>query len=150
MISAVADTPTPRLSELASELRVLIGQLRRRMHDRGNLGDLTPSQVAVLVRLERDGPATVTALARGEGMRPQSMGANVAVLEAGGLVSGAPDPNDGRQTLLSLTPECRDRVRVGRLAREDWLFRALQKTLSPQEQDELARAVRLLRRLAES
>ena len=150
MGDARADTLPPRLTELASQLRVLVGQLRRRMQDRGHLGDLTPSQVAVLRRLERDGPATVTALARGEGMRPQSMGANVAVLEAGSLVSGAPDPNDGRQTLFSLTTACRERILAGRLAREDWLLHALRKTLTSREQEELSRAVLLLRRLAES
>jgi DNA-binding MarR family transcriptional regulator len=36
-------------------------------------------------------------------MRPQSMGSAVALLEAAGFVSGAPDPSDGRQTILSLT-----------------------------------------------
>ena len=138
------------LAELAVELRVLIGQLRRRMLDRADLGDLRPSQTAVLKRIDEYGPATVTALAREQGMRSQSMGANVSALEAAGLVSGAPDPTDGRQTLFSLTPECRRRIRTGRLAREDWLVGALGKALSAEEQDELARAVRLLRRLVES
>ncbi len=141
---------TARASALASELRVLIGQLKRRMQDRAHLGDLTASQTAILVRLDRDGPATVTALAREEGMRPQSMGANVAALEAAGLVHGAPDPKDGRQTLLSLTLACRERIQAGRLAREDWLAQAITKTLSPEQQDDLARAVSLLRRIAES
>ena len=95
---------------LASDLRVLVSQLRRRIQERSNLGEVTPSQVAVLRRLERDGPATVTALARDEGMRPQSMGANIAALDAAGLVSGAPDPKDGRQTIISLPPLCRERV----------------------------------------
>lgn len=129
---------------------MLIGQLKRRMRDRSHLGDLTSSQVAILVRLERDGPATVSRLARAEGMRPQSMGANVAALEAAGLVGGEPDPTDGRQSLLSLTSMCRELVHAGRLAREDWLFGAINKALSPNEQDDLARAVTLLRRIAEA
>ena len=85
---------------LAAELRVLVGQLKRRLREQSSLGDLTESQIAVLRRLDSEGPATVTTLARAEGMRPQSMGANIAALEAAGLVSGAPDPNDGRQTML--------------------------------------------------
>ncbi|HEY0780561.1 MAG TPA: MarR family transcriptional regulator [Gemmatirosa sp.] len=57
----------------------------------------------VILRLERDGPASVAELARAEGVRPQSMGATVAVLEAAGLVDGTPDPTGGRRTVLSLT-----------------------------------------------
>jgi len=139
-----------RTSVLAGELRVLIGKLKRRLREQGHLGDLTGSQISVLSRLERAGPATVTSLARAEGMRPQSMGANVSVLEAAGLVSGAPDPNDGRQIILSLTPACRKWIKAGRAAREDWLFRAIEKNLAPKEQEELARAIELLKRLVDS
>ena len=113
------------------------------------MGDLTESQLAVLRRLDSDGPATVSTLARAEGMRPQSMGANIAVLQTAGLVSGTPDPDDGRQTLLSLTAACREKVKAGRMAREDWLYRTLQAKLAPAEQEELARAVELLKRLVE-
>jgi DNA-binding MarR family transcriptional regulator len=134
---------------LAAELRVLIGQLKRRLREQAaTLGDLTESQIGVLRRLDSDGPTTVTALARAESMRPQSMGANVAALEAAGLISGSPDPNDGRQTIWSLTPACREKVKAGRTAREDWLFRTIQTQLSPTEQEELAHAVELLKRLA--
>jgi DNA-binding MarR family transcriptional regulator len=135
---------------LATEIRVLVGKLKRRFREKANLGDLTPSQLAVLRRLDSEGPATVTNLARAEGMRPQSMGANIAVLEAAGLVSGAPDPNDGRQTILSLTAACREKVKVGRMACDVWLIEALHRTLSSTEQHELARAIELLKRLVES
>jgi DNA-binding MarR family transcriptional regulator len=134
---------------LAGELRVLIGQLKRRLREQTNLEDITWSQVSVLSLLERDGPATVTALTRVEGMRPQSMGATVASLQAAGLVSGSPDPADGRQTLLSLTATGREWIKAGRSAREDWLSRAIQTKLAPAEQEKLAAAVELLKRLVE-
>ncbi len=134
---------------LAVDLRVVIGQLRRRLREQASFGDLTWSQTSVLSRLDREGPATVTSLARAEGMRPQSMGATVSALQAAGLVSGLPDPKDGRQTILSLTPTCKEWIQAGRTAREDWLFGAIQSKLSPEEQEELARAVELLKRLAE-
>jgi len=133
---------------LAADLRVLIGRLHRRLREQGHIGDLTLSQVAVLRRLEEGGPATVTALARAEGMRPQSMGANVDALEATGLVSRAADPADGRQTILSLTPACREKLRAGRLAREDWLARAIQGSFDAREQAQLAEALDLLMRVA--
>jgi DNA-binding MarR family transcriptional regulator len=134
---------------LAGELRVVLGRLSRRLREEAHAGDLSWSQVAVLTRLEREGPSTVTGLARAEGVRPQSMGATVAALEAAGMVSGAPDPSDGRQTVLSLTDACREMLRAGRAAREDWLFRALRTQLAAGEQEELGRGVALLKRLLE-
>ena len=135
---------------LAGDLRVLVGQLKRRLREEASFGDFTESQMSALSRLERAGPATVTALARAEGMRPQSLGATVAVLEAAGLVIGTPDPADRRQTLLSLTPACREKVAAGRAAREDWLLRAIEAVLSPEEQAQLAVGVDLLKRLVEA
>ena len=134
---------------LAGELRVLTGRLKRRLREQASLGDLTSSQTATLGRLYREGPATVTALAKAEGMRPQSMGAIVAALEAAGMVSGVPDPADGRQTILSLTDACRERIAAGRAAREDWLLRAIEAHLTSKEQAQVASAVALLKRLVE-
>jgi DNA-binding MarR family transcriptional regulator len=136
-------------SALAGDLRALVGKLKRRLREQANAGDLTPSQVSVLLRLEREGPTTMSNLARAEGMRPQSMGSAVALLEAAGFVSGAPDPNDGRQTILSLTDTCREWIREGRAARQDWLFRIIQSRLSPREQKDLAATVELLKRLVD-
>ena len=101
----------------------------------------------MLAHLVREGFATVTTLAKMEGMRPQSMGATVSALEAAGLVCGAPDPNDGRQTLWSLTPACQEMIEANRAAKEDWLFRALRTKLTTEEQGTLATGVELLKRL---
>ncbi|MFM0296293.1 MarR family transcriptional regulator [Paraburkholderia sp. RL17-383-BIF-A] len=135
---------------MAEDLRVLAGKLRRRLREESHVGDFTPSQVQVLGLLEREGPATVTALARAHGMRPQSMGETLSVLKAAGLVSGAPDPNDGRQTVLSLTPAFRKKIKASRAAREDWLFRTIQTRFSAAEQQQLAVGVELLKRLIDS
>jgi DNA-binding MarR family transcriptional regulator len=144
------DTPdNPLASVLAQELRALLGKLKRRLREQTHSGDLTPSQVSVLLRLEKDGPATASQLARAEAMRPQSMAAVIAALEALNLVSGAPHPTDGRQTLLSLTELCRQRLKEGRAARQDWLTRIIQARLSAPEQAELATSVALLKRLAD-
>ena len=132
---------------LAEQVRGLAGKLKRRLREHGSLGDLTPSQVAVLAHLERDGPRTVGSLARTEGVRPQSMGATTAVLQAAGLIEGTPDPNDGRQTILALTAACRERVAASRAAREDWLCRTISAELSPDERDQLAAGLALLNRI---
>lgn len=141
---------TEALHAVAEDVRVLVGKLRRRLREESHVGDFTPSQVQVLRLLEREGPATVTALARSHGMRPQSMGETLSVLKAAGLVSGEPDPNDGRQTVLSLTPAFRKKVKASRAAREDWLFRTIQTRFTAAEQRQLATGVDLLKRLIDS
>lgn len=138
-----------RAAALATELRATFGKLKRRLREQTGGGDLTPSQVSVLLRLEKDGASTTSSLARAEGMRPQSMASVIAALETAGLVSGAPDPDDGRQTLLSLTDACRKWAQEGRAARQDWLSRTIAAQLTWQEQDHLAAAVELLARLIE-
>src|SRR5471030_235180 len=134
---------------LAAELRISLGKLIRRLREQTHPNDLTSAQKSVLLRLDRDGPATVSALARAESVRPQSMRITVAGLEAMKAVSGKPDPTDGRQTLVDLTPGFRETLKASRAAKDDWLVRALQAQLSPQEQGELAAAVKLLQRLAD-
>jgi DNA-binding MarR family transcriptional regulator len=136
-------------SSLAAELHALNGKLKRKLREQASAGDLTPSQAAVLRHLGHNGATTVTALAKMEGVRPQSMGATVAGLEALGLVKGSPDAKDGRQTILSLTPACRDMIRTGRAARQDWLLRAIQSKLSAEEQAQLAFSLRLLSRIVD-
>jgi DNA-binding MarR family transcriptional regulator len=144
------DPEAMRALAIVGELRVLLSKLYRRLRREAHIGDFTPSQKSVLTRLERDGPATVTTLAQAEGVRPQSMGATLSVLEAAGFVRGAPDSTDGRQTILSLTPAALEAARASRAAREDWLFHAIRTNFSLEEQEELAAAIELLKRLADS
>ncbi len=82
-------------------------------------------------------------------MRPQSMSAVVTPLQESRLVRGAPDPSDGRQTLMSLTPKCLKLIQDGRAARQDWLTTIISQRLSAQEQVRLQAALALLTRLVE-
>jgi DNA-binding MarR family transcriptional regulator len=149
MTVSPADRQAVRAATLAQDIRALAGKLKRRLREQGYVGDLTPSQTAVLLRLEKDGPATTSDLARAEAMRPQSMGTVITALESAGLVHGVPDPDDGRKTILSLTDACRQRIAEGRAARQDWLLRTIQSRLSPEEQEQLATMVALLKRLVD-
>ena len=133
---------------LASDLRVVIGQLVRRL--RAERRDLSLAQVTVLGRLDRVGPCGVSDLAAGERVRPQSMASTVAALLAAGLVSRAPDPGDRRRVLIALTPAGREALAVDRRRREGWLADAIRGDLSPTEQRALADAAVLLARIAES
>ncbi len=138
-----------RASALAAEMRAVFRKLRLRLRERGGQSDLTPSQVAVLLRLEKDGAATVSNLARTEGMRPQSMSAVVTPLQKSGLLKGVADPSDGRQTLMSLTPKCVKWIEEARAAKQDWLTATILQKLSADEQEQLHAAMTLLTRLVE-
>lgn len=131
----------------ADELTTVMAQLTRRLRAASGQDELTPSQVSVMGRLGRQGPATTAALARGELVRPQSMRVTLAALEERGLVTRAPDPTDGRQVVFSLT-EAGARTRgSAREARRGWLAEAMESELTPAEQRTLAEAVALLKQL---
>lgn len=135
---------------IATELRAILGLLKRRLCDQGGMDGLTPSQVSALARLERDGPCTASTLARAEGVRQQSMAAVVAALVERGFVAGAPAPDDGRRTVLALTPAAREWFATGRAIRQDWLTRVIARDLTADEQRDLAQGLALLRRVAEA
>ncbi len=128
-------------------MRTVFRKLKLRVREHGGGNDLTSSQSSIVLRLEKDGPATVSNLARAEGMRPQSMSAIVAPMQESGLIRGAPDPSDGRQTLMSLTPKCLKWLQEGRAARQDWIATTISQKLSIQEQVKLQEALKLLMRL---
>jgi DNA-binding MarR family transcriptional regulator len=135
------------LGVLASELRVVLGQLLRRLRaeHRFPLG-----QGSVLGRLDREGTASIGQLAVAERVRPQSMAQTVADLEAAGLISRRPDPSDGRKTLVDLTEQGRRTLEADRRDRAGWLASAIERELSAAERRRLAQDLELLRRLAES
>jgi DNA-binding MarR family transcriptional regulator len=149
MTRSSQSSPPAELPALAGELRVAVSKLVRRAREHSQSSDFTSAQQSVLFHLERDGPATVSALARAQGVKPQSMRMTVASLETLGVVKGKADPTDGRKTLIDLTASFKRTLQANRAAKEDWLIRALQAQLSPREQATLATAVGLLQRLAE-
>ena len=134
---------------LAVEVRAVYRKLKLRVREHGAGHNLTPSQISILTRLEKGGAATVSSLARTEGMRPQSMSAIVTPLQKAGLVKGVSDPSDGRQTLMSLTPRCLRLIQEGSAASQDWLTTTISQKLSIHEQEQLHAALELLRRLTE-
>ena len=138
----VAQTTT----HLASDLRVVIGQLLRRLRAEHRF---PISHGAVLGRLDRQGPLSTAELAAAERMRPQSMGQTLAELEAQGLISRTPDAHDGRRKLLDLTDKGREVLADDRRRREGWLAEAIESELSAEEREVLARALPLLARLNE-
>jgi DNA-binding MarR family transcriptional regulator len=133
-------------TRLASELRMVLGHLMRRLRAEHRF---SLSQGAVLGRLDREGTRSIGDLAVAERVRPQSMTQTVSDLEADGLIARRADPTDRRRIFVELTEQGRRTLEEDRRQREGWLAGAIAEDLSAQERKVLEQAVSLLRRLAE-
>ena len=136
--------PEDVAGSLQLSLRMLLRWIRRHRKDEG----LGSAESTALTRLDQYGPSSSGELARREQISPQSMGATTAVLEARGLISRQPDPNDGRRVILSLTDTGRQVVAEQRAARTRLLAEAIDDEFDAVELQLLADAVPLLERLA--
>lgn len=132
---------------LAHELRETLGRVVRRL--RAEPGPPV-GQLAVLGRLDRDGPASISDLATVERMRPQSMAQTVRDLEDARLVSRRPDPDDRRRAFVELTPPGREVLRATRARRETWLTQTLDRELDAEERALVHEALALLGRVADA
>jgi DNA-binding MarR family transcriptional regulator len=146
-MAAASASPTIDLPGVASELRVVLGQLIRRLRAEHRF---SLAHGAVLGRLDREGARSTSDLAASERVRPQSMAQTISDLEAEGLITRRPDPADARRSLLEVTDKGRDALVADRRQREGWLAQTISETFTEEEQETLARAVPLLTRLASS
>jgi DNA-binding MarR family transcriptional regulator len=130
-----------------ASVRLLIQRLRQ---TEAIEGDLSSPETSALARLDRTGPTSASELAKLERISPQSMGVTVGALEERGLVTRAPDPEDGRRSILTLTAAGAAFLRRRRGARSELLSHALAANFTAAEVKALAAAAPLLERLAES
>ena len=137
--------PSPQVVTAAHELRIVLGQLVRRLRAEYSF---PVAQASVLSRLDREGAQTASGLAAAERVRPQSMAQTLAELESSGLIERRADPEDRRRIQIELTEQGRERVLEERGKREGWLAATITAELSPDEQQTLLAAVPLLRRLS--
>jgi DNA-binding MarR family transcriptional regulator len=134
---------------LASEVRVSVARLARRLRQQRPPNDLGLTKMSVLSQLHRLGPASPKLLAEREQVQPQSLTRALAALEERGLVSREPHPTDGRQTVIAITAEGRDLLRFDRQRRDEWLADVIEGRLSPTEREMLRVAAKLLDALSE-
>jgi DNA-binding MarR family transcriptional regulator len=144
-----AEPSRPRSAEcrpapLASELRVAITLLVRRLRWERSSDAITDGQYGVLATLSTNGPMTPTALAEDQHVQPPPMTRTVNALVEAGLVQRDPHPSDRRQVLVSITEAGEAEVRETRRRRTEWLAQRLSR-LTPEERETLARAARILR-----
>jgi len=132
---------------LASELRLGVMRLARRLRLERSDDAMSLNQLAVMGTLERHGRLTVGQLAAHEKVRPPSMTRTVACLQESGHVQRAPHETDGRQVVVELTELGRVRVLADRRRRDAWMAQRL-KELTKAERDVLRAAAPILDRLA--
>jgi DNA-binding MarR family transcriptional regulator len=142
-----AQTPSAAAREAARDLVEVLRRLRARMRALPS-GDLTPTQSAVLIRLRKDGASSTTVLAAAEGVRSQSMTATLNALDAAGLIARAPDPEDGRRHIVTLSPAGQAKAERDRVERYAWLAGTLHERYTPDQLRTITEALGLLAQLA--
>jgi DNA-binding MarR family transcriptional regulator len=147
MTLATGDTT---LIDSAARLRMAIVRTSRRLRQEaaGAVGQLTPTAAAALATVERHGPLTPSELAEIERVKRPTATRTLRVLGEAGLVQRAPDPEDGRSALVSITAEGRDRLRRLRGRKNAYLARRM-RDLSAADVDTLTRAAAILERILE-
>ncbi len=133
-----------------AELLLTLGLLVRRLRaaSLAQTKELSSTQMAVVARLAKEGPATISDLARAESVKPQSMGTIIATLEQRGMIERNPHPTDGRQVLITLSAKgaaMREHVRDTKRA---WLEHAISK-LDRKDREALFAAGRIIKQLVE-
>jgi DNA-binding MarR family transcriptional regulator len=133
--------------DLAVRLRHAIARTARRLRQEAG-EDLSPSQSAALATIDRHGPLTPSELADRERVKRPTATRVLARLEEAGLVDRARDPQDGRSSLVALTPAGRELLARVRTRKDAYLVRRLRE-LEAEERATLDRAAAILERLLE-
>lgn len=138
------------LSERAAHLRTAIVRTARRLRQEAaaETSGLTPTSVAALATIERHGPLTPSEIAAIERVKRPTITRTLGCLEREGLIDRAPDPADGRSSLVSVNGAGRERLRRLRGRKNAYLARRM-KDLSDEEVETLERAAEILERMRE-
>jgi DNA-binding MarR family transcriptional regulator len=103
---------TETVRALEHEVGVLIRRVRRAIGERARLvhPDLQPMSYLLLAHLAESGPMRSSTLAETFGADKGAVSRQVQHLSGLGLLDKAPDPEDGRATLLSPSDDARRRL----------------------------------------
>ena len=134
---------------LGDQVRSAVGRLYRRFRSERPEGSLGDAALAVLTRLHKYGPQTLTELSEHDRVSPASMSQIVNRLTSAGYAVRTRDPADGRKVLFSATAEGDELASAARAQRNAWLEDQL-RTLSPEDRATIARATALLSNMADS
>jgi DNA-binding MarR family transcriptional regulator len=132
---------------LPARLRLVVTRLARRLRQQGETA-ASPTQLAALATIERDGPITLGDLAAVERVQPPTITAAVGRLEEQQLVRRRADTRDRRVARVEITAAGRRLLAHARSRKTEYLERQL-AALSPDERAALERAVPILERVLE-
>jgi len=135
----------------AVRLAMAVSRLRSRIRIEAGLRStgIPISQLAVLGRIIDEGPTTAAALAAGEHVTQQAIAQSLATLKQRGLVQKQADPSDGRKSLVTATAAGRELRESLTVSREEWLTRAIDAAVKPEERTLLREAIELIERIAD-
>ena len=136
-------------ADLGGQVRSAVGRIYRRFRSERPEGSLGDAALAVLSRLQKHGPQTLTELSEQDRVSPASMSQIVNRLTSAGYAVRSPDPDDGRKVLFSTTATGNELASAARAQRNAWLDQRLQ-ALSAEDRAVIARATALLSSIADS
>jgi DNA-binding MarR family transcriptional regulator len=146
-MSGIESTPVDELTEQAARLRLAINRMARRLRQEAQT-DLGPSSIAALATIERSGPLTPSELARIERIQRPTVTRLLARLTEGELVTRTSDPDDGRSSIVAISPE--GRAALTRLRKRKTAYLAKQiRALPGDDIETLARAAEILEQVLE-
>src|SRR5689334_910260 len=118
---------------------------RRLRQQAGTEGEVSPTLMAALATVEREGPLTPSTLAERERIQRPTATRVVARLEEQGLVTRTTDPSDRRIAHVAITPAGSTLLARVRSRKNEYLARRLRE-LTPAERETLAEAAAILER----
>lgn len=139
LLLGVSETWRPECAE--DELLVALFGLKRALQAKG--AGVDPGLYPVLHRLAASGPMRQRALADRLGLDASTVSRHVRTLVSEDLVAVSRDPDDGRATVLAITPTGRERM-AARLASHRSRLQDATSTFTPDERAELIRLLTML------
>ncbi len=145
-----ASGSTPVQNDVAIDvdrLRLVLLRLARKIRT-SSVDRITPSQLAVLATVSRNGRLTIGQIAESEHVKPPSVSKIVAALEQVGFLTREADPDDRRCAFITVTAAGAAYLDEVRVAGRTWLASQL-ADLGADDVDAVAEMLPVLERLLE-
>lgn len=137
-----------RESDEARIVRAVL-RLARAMRRSAGAAELTGGGLALIATLYRNGPMSAVALARAEGLQPQSLSRLLVRMEGDSLIERTVDPTDRRRHVITLTSRGRSALGSAMAQRREWLGTMMAERLSEAERANLLAAAEIMLRIAD-
>jgi DNA-binding MarR family transcriptional regulator len=128
-------------------LRLAIVRTARRLRQEAG-SDLGPARASALATIERHGPLAPSELAHRERIKRPTAARLLGSLEEAGLLTRVRDPEDGRGSIVSVTPEGRELIKRLRARKTAYLAKRM-RDLPPEDLRALERATEVLEEMLE-